>query len=92
LDLAMGARRDLGPRGVATSGVQFTRDGKVVALGSEDGVVRLLDVADGRELLAVSPPARAATMDNLPDPPRAVDLDPEGRHLAAIYLSGRVRL
>jgi WD40 repeat protein/serine/threonine protein kinase len=90
---ATGARRELGPRGVGSFGIQFARDGRTIALGSEDGMVRLLDAAGGGELLAVPPPARATTRgDAAPDVPRAVDLDPDCRNLAVVYLSGRVRL
>ncbi|MEV4890546.1 WD40 repeat domain-containing protein, partial [Nonomuraea sp. NPDC055795] len=63
-------------------GLAFNRDGTRLAVGSNDGYVRIMDVAGRRELDRLAHPNRV----------RAIALDPGGTLLAAAGTAGRAAL
>jgi WD40 repeat protein len=88
-DVAGGTpRHELGTVRDAIKGVAFSPDGKRLAVagvvnqeGARQGVVRLYDVASGRELLSLTFPDTHCS---------CVAFSPEGRHLAVGNLDGTV--
>ena len=98
LDATTGRRKQLGAAGVGAYGADFAPNDSAVAIGSDDGRVRLFDPASGT-LLAVIEPApstadksSAPNLANTPVPLRGVRFDRSGTHLAAAYEDGAVRL
>jgi len=96
VDLDKGRRLALGPPNVGAYGIDVSPDDHaVVAVGSDDGHVRLFDAATGAPLAdlpggqSTSPPTTPPTTQVAP---RAVRFDPRGGRLAAAYENGTVRL
>jgi YD repeat-containing protein len=106
IDLTTAAPRAVGPPGGDAYGADFAATGLAVAVGSDDGLVRLFDPLGGRllarlardEPLAVDAAAGAASASTTPTTfsrpigVRAVRFDPSCNHLAAAYEDGAVRL
>ena len=84
--------------GAAVRAVAFAPDGTTVATGSDDGIVRVWDVASGRVSYALEDHVRAAVGPNLASgtqPPitlQGLAFAPNGRMLASIRANGEVTL
>jgi eukaryotic-like serine/threonine-protein kinase len=81
-----GAPRRIGPAGDA-HGTDFAANGLAVAVGGDDGFVRLFDASDGRPLAEI-PRNKSSKAVGV----RAVRFDPTCAHLAAAYEDGAVHL
>ena len=88
LDVATRQRRTLAPLGVTVQGAHMAGNGLAIALGADDGWVRVFDPGSGEVLTSAEPERSAAR----PAAVRAVRFDPAGAHLAAAYEDGTVRL
>jgi WD40 repeat protein len=84
--------------GAAIRAVAFAPDGTSVATGSDDGMVRVWDVASGRVSYALEDHVRAAvrpnfvTGESLPTTLQGLAFAPNGRMLASIRSNGQVTL
>jgi WD40 repeat protein/serine/threonine protein kinase len=87
LDVETASRRALDVAGANAHGADFAANDLAVAVGTDDGWVRLFDPVTGGPLTAVAP-ANPAT----PVALRAVRFDPSCAHLAAAHENGSVRL
>jgi WD40 repeat protein len=98
LDVTTGQRQRLGDSDVGAYGADFAPNDLAVAIGFDDGRVRLYD-ASSAALLTVAEPINSAagpgaSHNGVPSPValRGVRFDPSGTHLAAAYEDGSVRL
>ena len=69
--------------GYRAGAVAFSADGSTVAIGSDDGFIRVYNAVSGRELRAIRAQAAAGTV-----PIHAVAFSPNGRMIAAAAPEG----
>ena len=94
LDLRTGARQEIARPGENAHAADFAANGLAVAVGGDDGLVRLCDPDDGALLASIARDAEVppATTTSNPIGVRGVRFDPFCTHLAAAYEDGTVRL
>jgi WD40 repeat protein/serine/threonine protein kinase len=90
LDVKTAKRRSLGPTGVNAHGADIASNDLALAVGSDDGWVRLFDPDSGGTLAEIPPDGSASGAGAVAL--RAVRFDPSGTHLAAAHEDGSVRL